>query len=157
METMIQALLRSGWMALLALIPFGVMAHTEPENSVESADASFYAAIASSPDSLDMLLSETFVYRTNAGTLIDKPRLIEHLKSGQTQVTQPVIRHERVVIEGPTAISWGKVSLRVLNAGSYIPVQADFFHVWTAGAGSWRLVFRESHTIPAPQTLLPER
>lgn len=122
--------------------------------SPEGLDATFYAAVAGAPATLEDILAPQFVYRTATGSTLGKEALIAHLRSGRTRVHSPAVSVQHTAMHAATLLSAGTVTLQVVDGDSIEPgsVEASFLHVWSNDGRAWRLLYRESDILRRPST-----
>lgn len=116
--------------------------------TLETADSEFFDAIANRVSRLDSILSEHFVYRTMAATLLNKARLIGYLQSNRIRVASPRIIELQIVTTDRTSVHRGTVGMQLFDGESSGMIESDFFHVWVDSGSTWQLIYREVTETP---------
>lgn len=115
-----------------------------PKISLATADATFFDAIADRALNLESILSEHFVYRTRAASLLGKFGLINYLRSGRIRIQVPRILDVKIMTTDRTSVHQGSVRMTVHQDAESVVIHSDFLHVWVSSEAGWQLIYRET-------------
>ncbi len=105
------------------------------------------AFLAANIPALDELLGEGYIVNSPLQQVIEKPRLLELLRTGRIRHSSFELEIEHIRRQGDVVIVMGRDS--VVDPPDGMLSRRRFTNIWLRVAGTWRSIARHAHVLPS--------
>jgi ketosteroid isomerase-like protein len=105
------------------------------------------AELNQEPQSMSLLLADTFAYTDDDGTFESKTEWLARMKKAADQYAELTNTGMAVHLYGDTAVVTGQYHERIKFAGKFVPRTGRFTDTWILQSGQWKCVASQSTLI----------
>jgi hypothetical protein len=124
--------------------------HSEPvawEHEIQAREEALRTAfLAANLPALDELLADGYVVNSPLQQVLEKPRLLELLRSGRIRHSAFEVEIEHISRQGEVVVVMGRDS--VVDPPDGARFRRRFTNVWRSEGGVWRSIARHAHVVP---------